>query len=267
MARLAERSREKSGTAEWITDMEASALAYSGRLRLARTKTQQAASFALSTDHRRRLGCYYAEAAVRESFFGNSTEAHRSADAALYASKDRDVVFGAALALALAGDFSGAQAPAADLENRFGNASVVRTRYLAVLRALEALQHREPAKAIEALQAALPGETAWFDNATVGFVGGLYPTYVRGEAYLAAGKGAEAAGEFARILAQRGIVVSDPIGALSRWKLGQAYAMAGQTAKAKAAYEDFLALWKNADRDIPILKQIQLEYSKLSNGK
>jgi len=86
---------------------------------------------------------------------------------------------------------------------------------------------------------------------------------MRGEAYLAAHQGAEAAAEFQKILDHRGIVVSDPIGALAFWQLGRAYAMQGDTAKSKAAYQDFLRLWKDADPDIPILKQAKAEYAKL----
>ena len=93
--------------------------------------------------------------------------------------------------------------------------------------------------------------------------GALYPIYVRGQAYLAAKQGAEAAAEFQKILAHRGIVVSDPVGVLAHLQLGRAYALWGDTTKAKTAYHDFLTLWKNADPDIPILKQAKAEYAKL----
>jgi hypothetical protein len=91
----------------------------------------------------------------------------------------------------------------------------------------------------------------------------LYPVYVRGEAYLAAHQGKEAAAEFQKILDHRGIVVNEPIGALAHLQFGRAYAMQGNTAKAKAAYKDFLTLWKDADPDIPILKEAKAEYAKL----
>jgi eukaryotic-like serine/threonine-protein kinase len=91
----------------------------------------------------------------------------------------------------------------------------------------------------------------------------LYPAYVRGEAYLAVHQGQEAAIEFQKILDHRGIVVSDPIGALAHLQLGRAYALAGDTTKAKVAYQDFLTLWKDADPDIPILNQAKAEYAKL----
>jgi tetratricopeptide (TPR) repeat protein len=91
----------------------------------------------------------------------------------------------------------------------------------------------------------------------------LYPVYVRGEAYLAAYQGSEAAPEFQKILDHRGIVLNEPIGALAHLQLGRAYAMQGDTAKSRAAYQDFLTLWKDADPDIPILRQAKAEYAKL----
>jgi tetratricopeptide (TPR) repeat protein len=125
------------------------------------------------------------------------------------------------------------------------------------------LKHDEPSKAIELLQTAVPYELGAPRSSFFGFFGALYPVYVRGEAYLAAHQGAEAAAEFQKILDHRGVVVSDPIGALAHLQIGRAYAMQGDTAKAKASYQDFLTLWKDADPDIPILKQAKAEYAKL----
>jgi lipopolysaccharide biosynthesis regulator YciM len=96
-----------------------------------------------------------------------------------------------------------------------------------------------------------------------GYFGALYPVYVRGLAYLAARQSTEAAAEFQKILDHRGIVVSDPIGALARLQLGRAFALSGDKTKAKMVYQDFLTLWKDADADIPILKQAKAEYAKL----
>jgi eukaryotic-like serine/threonine-protein kinase len=141
------------------------------------------------------------------------------------------------------------------------------------------LNHGDPAKAIELLQVAVPYELSFPRTSIHANFGALYPVYVRGEAYLAVHQGAEAAAEFQKILEHRGIVVSDPIGALAHLQLGRAYAVeAGLSrenggvkpplrpevlAKAKAAYEDFLTLWKDADPDIPILKQAKSEYARL----
>jgi tetratricopeptide (TPR) repeat protein len=138
----------------------------------------------------------------------------------------------------------------------------VKFSYLPALRALLALNHGETAKAIELLQVAVPYELGAPHSSMHGFFGALYPVYVRGEAYLAAHQGTEAVAEFQKILDHRTIVASDPIGALARLQLGRADALSGDTAKAKAAYEDFLALWKNADADIPVLKEANAEYDK-----
>src|SRR2546422_822980 len=118
-------------------------------------------------------------------------------------------------------------------------------------------------KPLELLRISLPYERRTPLCSAVGFFGNLYPVYVRGEADLAAHKGAEAATEFQKILDHRAIVVSDPIGALARLQLGRALVLSGDKTKAKTAYQDFLTLWKDADPDIPIFKQAKAEYAKL----
>jgi TolA-binding protein len=174
-------------------------------------------------------------------------------------SRDRDVEYGAAFALAISGDIAGAQALAADLGKRFPEDTAVRFNYLPTVGALLALKRGEPSRAIELLQIAAPYEL----GAPPVFGGALYPVYVRGESYLAAHQGPEAAVEFQKILDRRGIVVSDPIGALAHLQLGRALVLAGDMAKAKAAYQDFLTLWVGADLDIPILRQAKAEFARL----
>src|SRR5262249_13972113 len=161
----------------------------------------------------------------------------------------------AALALAFAGDAVRARTLADDLANRFPDHTIVRSYDVPTIRAQLALRHDGPSGAIEILQAAVPYELSG--------EGALYPVYVRGEGFLAAHKGNEAAAEFQKILDHRGIVVNSPIGALARLGLGRAYVLQGDIPKAKAAYQDFLTLWKDADPDIPILKQAKVEYAKL----
>ena len=133
-----------------------------------------------------------------------------------------------------------------------------------VLRALSALERGKPTDSVERLQIALPYELAVNGlNFNHFYLGGLHSAYVRGEALLAAHQYAEAAAEFQKILDHRGIVGADPIGALAHLQLGRAFALSGDLAKSKTAYQDFLALWKNAAPDIPILTQAQAEYAKL----
>jgi tetratricopeptide (TPR) repeat protein len=200
-----------------------------------------------------------AGASIREALFGNATEAKAGALAAVALSRDREVEYCAAYALAIAGETSQAQGLADDLARRFPENTVVRFSYLPVLRARLALNHGDAAKAIEELQLAIPYEL----GAARDFCGALHPVYVRGEAYMAAGKGAEAAAEFQKILDHRGIVGSEPVGALAHLQIGRALALSDETDKAKNAYEDFFQAWNGADSEIPILKQARVEYMNL----
>jgi tetratricopeptide (TPR) repeat protein len=134
------------------------------------------------------------------------------------------------------------------------------------IRALVALNHNQPSKAVDLLQTAISYEGGTPIEGGSEFLwgtGSLYPTYVRGLAYVAAHQGAEAAAEFQKILNHRGIVISDPIGALAHLQLGRAYALARDHTEARSAYQDFLTLWKDADPDIPIFKQAKAEYAQL----
>ena len=171
--------------------------------------------------------------------------------------------YGTAFALAVAGDSSRAEAAANDLGKRFPEDTSVRFSYVPALRARIALNRGGPAKAIEQLQIAGPYELGNPRSALNGFFGAMYPVYVRGEAYLAERQGAEAAVEFQKILNHRGLVASDSIGALASLQSGRAYVLSGETAKPRSAYQDFLTLWKDADPDIPILKQAKAEYARL----
>jgi eukaryotic-like serine/threonine-protein kinase len=263
MEREAARARERSGGDNWISNHEAFALAYSGNLQQARSMSRRAVDQAQQAGQRERAGLWEAGAAVREGLFGNASEARKRAMAALELSKDREVEYGGALALALSGDSARSQELANDLEKRFPEDTAVKFSYLPTLRAFLALDQREPAKAIDLLQPAVPYELGVPRSSIHALFGALYPVYVRGEAYLARHRGAEAAAEFQKILDHRGIVVSDPVGALAYLQLGRAFALSGDKVKAKAAYQDFLTLWKDADPDIPILKQAKAEYAKL----
>jgi DNA-binding winged helix-turn-helix (wHTH) protein/tetratricopeptide (TPR) repeat protein len=263
MDREAARARARSGAASWISNKEAFALAYLGRLRQARKASARAVSEAEQTGQLERAALWRAGNAVREAFFGNLPEAKRSVTAALEQSKDRAVEYGSALALAISGDSLRSETLANDLEIRFPEDTAVQFSYLPVIRARLALNRGNPSKAIEQLQTAVPHELGVPPSAMSGLFGALYPIYMRGEAYLAEHRGAEAAAEFQKVLDHPGIVVADPIGALARLQLGRTFTLSGDKRKAKAAYENFLTLWKDADADIPILWQAKAEYAKL----
>ena len=219
---------------------------------------------ALQEGEREAAASYQAARAVWEAVCGNAAEAKTNAMAALALSNGRDVEYAAGLALALSGDSSRSQPLADDLEKRFPEDTFAKFTYVPVLRALSALERGKPTDSVERLQIALPYELAVNGlNFNHFYLGGLHSAYVRGEALLAAHRYAEAAAEFQKILDHRGIVGADPIGALAHLQLGRAFALSGDTIKAKAAYQDFLTLWKDADPDIPILRQAKAEYAKL----
>ena len=159
-------------------------------------------------------------------------------------------------------DTKQAQRFADDLGERFPENTVVQFNYLPTLRAKIALNHSSPQRALDILGVATPYEMGL---PALGFYNwpNSYPVYVRGEAYLAARRGGKAAAEFQKILDHRGIVLNEPIGALAYLQLGRAYAMLGDADKSRAAYRDFLGLWKDADPDIPLLLEAKAEYAKL----
>jgi len=258
-----DRARGQREVEEQMSHHQAMVLAHSGQMRNARTLWQRAIEHAQQAGDRERAAIYEAAAAVCEAHFGNQTAARQRAGMALQFGKGRDVEYAAAFALAQAGDTGGSQKLADDLAKRFPEDTPVQFEYLPTLRALYALARHAPPDAIERLQTALPYDFAMPGTAFFANFGGLYPAYVRGRAYLEAGRGREAAAEFQKVLDHRGIVLADPIGALVHLQLGRAYAVSGDMTKAKSAYQDFLTLWKDADADIPILQQAKAEYAKV----
>jgi serine/threonine protein kinase/predicted Zn-dependent protease len=251
----------KPGVEDVLLSYEADTAAYSGRLVKARELSRRAAASAERAEEKETAAYYQADAAVREALFGNAAEARQRAAAALGISTSREMQYGAALALALAGDAAKSQALADDLAKRFPEDTVAQFNYLPTLRAQLALIHNDSSKAIESLQDAAPYELGTPGNSA--FAPALYPVYVRGETYLTGHQGSEAAAEFQKILDRRGVVWNEPIGALARLGLARAFMLQSDTVKAKAAYQDFLTLWKDADPDIPILKEAKAESAKL----
>jgi serine/threonine protein kinase/tetratricopeptide (TPR) repeat protein len=255
MAKQVAWAAGKSGVEDVLLFLEAGTAAYSGRLGEARDFSRRAVTSAKGVGKKDVAADYESTTAVWEGLFGNAVEARQQALAALALSTGRDVQFQAALALAFAGDTLRAQTLAADLARRYPADTIVQFSFLPRIHARLDLNQNQAQKAVEALQSVAPYELG---------TGAAFPCYMRGEAYVAAHQHSEAAAEFQKILDHRGIVVNaPPIGALAHLQLGRAYAMASDTAKARSAYQDFFALWKDADPDIPILKQAKAEYEKL----
>ena len=262
MARQVAGSADQPGVEDELLSLEADTAAYAGRLKDAREFSRRAIDSAERSGEKETAATYFALSGLREALFGNLDEARRHADLAMGRSTGRDVQYGAALAFAYAGDDGRAQALADDMGKRFPEDTLVRFNYLPTLRAELAVSRGNASEALKNLRAATPYELGQSTAIAYGWAA-LYPVFVRGEAYLTAHQASEAEVEFQKILDHRGIVLNDLIGALARLQIGRAYAMQGDTAKAKAAYLDFLALWKDADPDIPILQQAKAEYAKL----
>lgn len=191
---------------------------------------------------------------------GNRKQALVDADAAMKLAPNRDVRAMAALALARAGDRAGAEKLAAELDQTFPLDTLIQRYWLPVIRAGVALEQKDPNRAVELLKAASAIELSQPSGSFAVF---LCPAYLRGEAYLTLHDGSAAQAEFQKFIDHRGLVVNFPWGALARLGLARAYAEQGNAAQARAAYQDFLTLWKDADPDVPIYIQAKAEYAKL----
>ncbi len=272
MAQQVAQSQGVRGVKDELLNMEADTAAYSGRLRNAQELSRRAMDSAEQAGEKEAVATYLATSGLREALFGNAAEARRRATLALAQSRGRDVQYAAALTFAYAGDDSKAQTLADHLAKKFPEDTIVQFNYLPTLRAKFALSSGRASAAITALEPAEPYELGETTDSAYGW-NCLYPAFVRGEAYLGARQGSKAAAEFQKILDHPGIVLMEPIGVLAHLQIARAYAMQAASeqgaaadaarAKARAAYQDFLALWKNADPDIPVLKQAKAEYAKL----
>ena len=263
MRQQAAIARASRSTEDLISHLEALRLAGSAQLQDARRTAANAVAIAKQSRRLERAALFEAATAVWEALYGNPAAARQKVITALALGRGHEVDYAAAFALAVSGDVSRSRALADDLARDHPEDTSVQFMYLPTLRALFALDARNPAAAIQSLQTA-----SRFDLATGGigfraYFGKLYPIYVRGLAYLAAQQPVEAAAEFQRIVDHRSIVLVDPIDALARLQLARALALSGDTVKAKSAYGDLLTLWKNADPDIPVLKEARAEYQRL----
>jgi eukaryotic-like serine/threonine-protein kinase len=245
-----------------ILNMEGDTAAYFGHLKDARELSRRAMDNATHVGEKDAPALYSGTAALREAWFGNAGEARRRATLALKLSTGRDLQYFAALAFAYAGDDARAKALANDLDKRFPEDTIVQFNYLPTVRGKLALNKGAASGAIQSLGAAAPYELGATRATTLDWTA-MFPVFVRGEAYLTSRQGSKAAAEFQKILNHRGLVLNQPIGALSHLGLARAYVLQGDTPKAKAAYQDFLTLWKDADLDIPVLQNAKAEYTKL----
>jgi eukaryotic-like serine/threonine-protein kinase len=262
MKRELEQAHGNLETEDWMSHNHAMVLARSGQMRNARIRWRHIIE-RREAGHREQAAIYQAAEAVCEAHFGNWDQAKERARAALELGKGRDVEYAAAFALVLSDDSSASQRLADDLGKRFPQDTPVQFEYLPTLHALAALSQGAPLDAIECLQTAIPYDLAMPGTAFFAKFGGLYPAYVRGRAYLEAGRDREAAREFKRVLDHRGIVLADPIGALAHLQLARARVLSGDTKGARTEYQELLTIWENADPDLPVLRQARAEYEKL----
>jgi serine/threonine protein kinase/tetratricopeptide (TPR) repeat protein len=263
MARLAARVMGKSGTEDILLADQADTAAYSGQLRKARELSKRAVASALRAGERETAATYQAVSALREALFQNFGEAKLQALHVKTQASGRDVDYLVGLALVYVRDDPPSTELMRRLEKGYPGDPYVQFDYIPVLRARISLNQSNPLQAIEALETATPYDFSHPGFNMAGSWEELVPAYVRGEAHLAANHAADAAAEFQKVITHRGIVLYQPIGALARLQLARAYVLQNDRAKAKAAYDDFLALWKDADPDVPVLKQAKAEYAKL----
>jgi tetratricopeptide (TPR) repeat protein len=260
MAQLVSAAMGKPGAEDLLLATQADTEGWHGKLKNAHELTGRAMDSAQHNDAKESAAAYQAAAALREVEAGNWEQACGEANAAVKLARNRDVRTIAALALARAGDTAGAEKLAAELDKAFPLDTLVQRYWLPTIRAGVALERKDPNRAIELLKAA---STIELSGLTTNLAIFMSPAYVRGEVYLMLHDGNAAAAEFQKFIDHRGLVANFPWGALARLGLARAYAMQGDTTKARAAYQDFLTLWKDADPDIPILKEAKAEYARL----
>jgi serine/threonine protein kinase/tetratricopeptide (TPR) repeat protein len=260
MAQLVSTAMGKPGSEDMLLATEADTGGWYGKLKNAHELTGRAMDSAQHNDAKESAAAYQAAAALREAEAGNQDQARADANTAVKLAPNRDVRAIAALALARADDTAGAEKLAAELDKAFPLDTLVQRYWLPTIRAAVALERKDPDRAKELLKAA---STVELGSITANLAVFLCPVYLRGEAYLMLHDGNRAAAEFQKFIDHRGVVMNFPWGALARLGLARAYAMQGDTAKARTEYQDFLTLWKDADPDVPILKEAKAEYARL----
>jgi eukaryotic-like serine/threonine-protein kinase len=233
--------------------------AYYGHLEKARDLARRASDSAVRSDAKETGAQWLAYQGLREVELGNAAAARQGVARALGLAPGRDVKVLSALAMARSGETAQSKTILEALEKSEPTNTYLKVYWFPVIEASIAMAQQAPDRAIVVLEPALPYELGAPPPGTAT----MYPAYIRGLAYLAQKNGPAAAAEFQKFLDHPGIVQNFLLGSLARLQLARAYAMAGDTVKAKAIYRDFLTLWKDADPDIPILKEAKAEYAKL----
>jgi eukaryotic-like serine/threonine-protein kinase len=260
MARQVDWAAGKPGTEDFLLSFQSDTEAYYGHLSRARDFSRRAVDAAVRNNSKETAAIWQVSAALREAELGNLAVAKQDAAAALTLAPGRDVEVLAALALARSGETARAKTIVGELEKSYPSQTLLKVYWLPTIKAALELNTNDAAQSLVYLEAAAPyelGEPPQFQ------LGTLYPAYIRGQAQLMAHNGPAATAEFRKLLDHRGIVVNFVTASLAHLQLARASVLSGDTAKAKAAYQDFLTLWKDADPDIPILKEAKAEYAKL----
>jgi eukaryotic-like serine/threonine-protein kinase len=261
MAKQVSWGAGKPGVEDVFLALEAETAAHSGHLEIARTLCSRAALSAQNAGNKETAARYEVLSALRSSLAGQRTQTRERVANALKLSNGRDVQAAAALALAFVGETERSQKLTNDLAKRFPDDTVVQFNYLPTIRGQVALNNASPEGAIAATEPAALYELG--DQGVISVAQGMYPIYVRGEAYIAAGEGNKAVIEFTKLLNHPGVIQNRMIGSIAQLGLARAHKFAGNNERARASYLQFLTLWKDADPDIPILKQAKAEYAKL----
>ena len=243
--------------------VRALASAHDGRLGQAERDSRRAIEMARDAGQTERAAVFQAARGVWNSFYGNRDVARQEAEGALKAFDGREVEYAAGFALGLAGDAVRAETIAAKLDKDHPEDTQVQSTYVPALRALSALARHDAPKALDLLEVNRRYEFAIAPLPFIHFYGNMYPLYIRGLAYLAMHREQDAAAEFSRLLAHPGLATGDPVDAAARLQLARALAVGGDKVKTQAAYSDILTVWKNADPELPILKQAKAEYAGL----
>jgi serine/threonine protein kinase/tetratricopeptide (TPR) repeat protein len=248
----------RPGDEDMMLSGQADTEAYYGRRMHARDYARRAVEAAVRADSKETAALWRAAAGLREAEFGNRATARQYVDAALLLSPGRDVKLLAALTLARVGDAANAKKLVEQIDAIASTSTMLRLYCLPTIDAAIDISKNNPTQAVQDLEAALPYELGGTQSFPF-----LYPAWVRGQAYLAARNGTAAVAEFQKLIDRPGIVLNQPIGSLAHLQLGRAYALAGDAVKARAAYDDFFILWKDADPDIPILIAAKAESAKI----